>query len=51
MPFFQVDYRIQKDGFEQIEAASEEDAIRKVTAGLDGEVATIEAFALADGAA
>lgn len=51
MPFFQVDYRIQADGFEQIEADNEEDAIQKVTDRLDGSVVTIEAIELASSAA
>lgn len=50
MSYFQVDYRIQKDGFAQVEADSEEDAIRMVSEGLDGDIVTIDAFALAESA-
>lgn len=50
MPYFQVDYRIQRDGFDQIEATTEEESIQKVTEALEseGEIVTIEAFAMAE---
>lgn len=49
MPHYQVDYTLRTQGFAQVEAESEEQAIEKVSEVLDGEIDNIDAFELSSG--